>query len=337
MSRIQGLDVALVGGAGFIGHHLALALKAAGANVAIVDGLQVNHLLSFAAWDGKNADRKPYYGFLTERMDLLEKAGIPTYVQDARDYHGLSRALDRIRPKAIVHLAAIAHADRSNKNPSTTFDHSFRTLENALDFARGGDVERFVFFSSSMVYGNFHDGAVTEDSPCAPIGVYGATKLSGEKIVASYQQVFGLPYTIVRPSALYGERCVSRRASQIFVENALAGREVEIHGTGEERLDFTYVADLVSGITRILERDEAKNETFNLTYGRGRSINELVGVLREEFPGVRVKTVPKDRLVPERGTLSVDKARRLLGYEPRFPIEEGYRRYIRWYKDAWPR
>ena len=110
----------------------------------------------------------------------------------------------------------MAHANRSNKDPFSTFDHSMRTLENALDWSRGSGLERFVFFSSSMVYGNFETEEITEDHPLNPIGIYGALKLGGEKLVIAYNQVFDLPYTILRPSALYCPRCVSRRVAASF-------------------------------------------------------------------------------------------------------------------------
>jgi nucleoside-diphosphate-sugar epimerase len=83
---------------------------------------------------------------------------------------------------------------------------------------------------------------------CKPIGIYGTLKYAGELIVKSYNQVFDLPYTIIRPSALYGERCVSRRVGQIFIENAIQGLDININGDGEEKLDFTYIEDLVEGI-----------------------------------------------------------------------------------------
>src|SRR5262249_31785189 len=160
-----------------------------------------------------------------------------------------------------------AHAGRSNKDPFSTFDHSLRTLENALDVARGIGTKRFVFLSSSMVYGNFMSESVDEEHPLNPIGIYGALKLSGEKIVIAYQQVFGLPYTIIRPSALYGARCVSRRVGQVYIETALAGGTLRIDGDGAERIDFAYIDDLVAGISGAIESPEAENQIFNLTYG----------------------------------------------------------------------
>src|SRR5262249_4506649 len=149
---------------------------------------------------------------------------------DARDYHALSRIISAAKPDCIVQLAAVAHANRSNKDPFSTFDHSLRTLENALDVARSLPGVHFIYFSSSMVYGNFHTDAVEEDHPLHPIGIYGALKVAGEKMVIAYNQVFDTQYTIVRPSALYGERCVSRRVGQIFVENALRGEKLRMDG-----------------------------------------------------------------------------------------------------------
>jgi nucleoside-diphosphate-sugar epimerase len=241
--------------------------------------------------------------------------------------------LTQIKPEVIVHLAAVSHANRSNKDPYSTFDHSLRTLENALDFSRTASLKRFVYLSSSMVYGNFDGQAVTEESPCNPIGIYGALKLCGEKIVLAYNQVFDLPYTIIRPSALYGERCISRRVGQIFIEGALCGEPIHVTGDGSDRLDFTYINDLVQGISLCIANDKARNQTFNLTFGQARAIKELAGIIEDEFPGTKIGSIAKDNFNPERGTLCVDKAMRLLGYEPKFPIDRGYREYVKWYRD----
>lgn len=332
MVSLRGKKIALIGGAGFIGHHLALEAVKHGAEVHVVDGLQVNNLLSLMSND--TAHRDLYMRMVNERLDLMRAAGVELHPQDARDYHALSRILAiSINPDVIVQLAAVAHAGRSNKDPFSTFDHSLRTLENALDVARSCDhLERFVFLSSSMVYGNFQTESVDEEHPLNPIGIYGALKLGGEKIVIAYNQVFGMPYTIIRPSALYGPRCVSRRVGQVYVETALDGGKLRIDGDGAERIDFTYIEDLVDGILRAMVHPAAKNETFNLTNGGARSIKELVGVITEHFPSVQVEHVQRDNLTPFRGTLSVDKARRAFDYAPKYPIEVGFPKYIEWYR-----
>jgi nucleoside-diphosphate-sugar epimerase len=333
MSRLlAGKRILLIGGAGFIGHNLALKLKDLGAELWILDSLQVNNFLSFISFQEGKGNKDLSMKILGERLRLLREAEIPLYTLDCRDYHGMQRYMEDFEPNVVIHLAAVAHANKSNRDPYSTFDHSFRTLENALDCTRerGG---HFIYFSSSMVYGHFKEDFVIEETPCEPLGIYGALKFGGEKLVIAYNQVFDMPYTIIRPSALYGERCVSRRVGQIFIENAMQGLGITVNGDGSDRLDFTYIGDLINGIIKILTNEKAKNQIFNLTYGEGRSIAEMVDILKEYFPNVNVEYLPKDRLMPDRGTLSVDKARELIGYDPQYPLEKGFERYVNWYKD----
>jgi nucleoside-diphosphate-sugar epimerase len=331
LSSLAGKRIAIIGGAGFIGHHLALALADAGAEVEAIDSLQVNNMVSVASSGPEHDMRDLYLRIINERFDLLREAGVRLIVQDARDYHVLGRTLDEFRPNAIIHLAAVSNAGKSNKDPYSTFDHSLRTLENALDCARN-NVEHFIFLSSSMAYGHFQTAEVDEEHPLNPIGIYGALKVAGEKMVIAYQQVFDLPYTIIRPSALYGPRCISRRVGQRFIERALRGSPLRIQGDGSDRLDFTYIDDLVQGVLLVLTQPAARNEIFNLTYGSSRTVLEVAEIVRAEFPGAEIEFLPRDELMPHRGTLSVEKARRLLGYDPQYPVEVGFPRYIDWYR-----
>jgi len=333
---LAGKRVMLIGGAGFIGHNLALELRRRGADAAIVDSLQVNNLLSLHDTTKAPAERELYELMINERLDLLKAAGIPLFVDDARDYHRLSMRFSEFNPNVVVLLSAVSHASRANKDPMTTLDHSYRTLENALDNARS-NTEHFIFFSSSMVYGNFETESVSEEAPCNPLGIYGAVKLGNEKLVAAYSQVFGLPYTIIRPSALYGQRCISRRVGQIFIENAMRGRELVVKGDGSDRVDFTYIDDLVQGVCLAIREDASRGEIFNITYGDGRSLNDVAAIIQTAFPDVAVRHEPRDALVPERGTLDVSKARDLLGYEPSYAIERGFVDYIDWYRDIFHR
>ena len=266
---------------------------------------------------------------MDERLRLL--SGIKTYFEDARDYQKMSKLYAEIKPEVIVHLAAVSHAGRSNKNPHTTFDHSLRTLENMLDASKK-TIKHFIYLSSSMVYGNFRENEVNEDTRCEPLGIYGALKYAGEKIIIAYNQVFGLPYTIIRPSALYGERCISRRVGQIFIESALHKKEIYIDGNGEEKLDFTYIKDLLSGIIQVIVEPKSKNQIFNLTYGSAKPILEMINILKNYFPNVIIKHKPRDALTPIRGTLSIKKAQKLINYSPSWPLEKGYPEYIKWYK-----
>jgi nucleoside-diphosphate-sugar epimerase len=328
---MNGKKIVLVGGAGFIGHNLALHLKSLGAEVTIIDSLQVNNLLSFSSTDKEVLNRSLYLKILQSRQSMLIENDIPLIVQDARNYPALSKLISKIEPQIVIQLAAVSHANKSNKDPFSTFDHSFRTLENALDSSRG-KVDHFIYFSSSMVYGNFQGESVNEDSPCEPLGIYGALKYGGEKLVIAYNQVFGLPYTIIRPSALYGERCVSRRVGQIFIENALTTGKITLNGDGLDKLDFTYIGDLVQGVQKVIENKNSKNQIFNLTFGDGRTLAEMAEIIKAHFPKIEIHYQSKDTLTPDRGTLNTEKARKLIGYIPQFPLEKGYNQYINWYK-----
>lgn len=329
---IEGLKITLIGGGGFIGHNLALTLNKLGAQVDIIDGLQVNNLYAFGHASKEIPHRDLYLNIINQRLDLLRENGIALHLQDARDYHALSGILNEIEPDVVIQLAAVSHANKSNKDPFSTFDHSLRTLENALDSCRDS-IKHFIYFSSSMVYGNFTEQQVTEETVCNPLGIYGALKYSGEKLVIAYNQVFNLPYTIIRPSALYGERCVSRRVGQIFLENAVQNENITIHGDGKDRLDFTYIQDLIQGVVKTIETPESRGEIFNITYGQGREIREMAEMVQKEFPKIQINYKPKDALTPDRGTLSIEKAKRILGYVPQYPLEKGYQEYINWYKD----
>ena len=293
--------------------------------------LQVNHIGYYLSSHIENANSERYIGFLNERLALLRQKKIHLHIIDVRDYHITSSVINSINPDYVVHLAAIAHANKSNKDPFSTFDHSLRTLENVLDTIRTKKTH-LIYFSSSMVYGNFDGEAVKEDRVCNPIGIYGALKFGAEKLVIGYNQVFDLPFTIIRPSALYGERCVSRRVGQAFIENALSGIPLTVNGDGSDTLDFTYIDDLVQGVLRCIENKNSINQIFNITYGSARQIKELAEIVLDNFPSSKLECKPRDALMPVRGTLSIDKAKTLIGYDPQFPIEIGFKKYIDWYK-----
>ena len=222
-------------GCGFIGHNLALFLKKFGHEPIIVDSLSVNNINSDDNTEIKNQNL--YKAILENRLDLLKKDNINLVVQDARNYHEVTKLYKSINPDVIIHLAAVSHANRSNKNPHTTFDHSLRTLENSLDYSKSTNTH-IIYMSSSMVYGNFESNEVNESNDCKPIGIYGTLKYAGELMIKSYNQVFGLPYTIIRPSALYGERCVSRRVGQIFIENAIQGLDINLPKTQADQIEL---------------------------------------------------------------------------------------------------
>ena len=323
--------IVIIGGAGFIGHNLALKLSSE-YKVVIIDFLKVNNIGSINTI--KSEKKKLYKKILLERLRLLKKSKVKILKVDCREYKKLSKILTKVNPDYIYHLAAVAHANVSNKDPFSTFDHSLRTLENSLDASRSlKNLKRFVFISSSMVYGNFKKKIVSENETCEPLGIYGGLKFGAEKMVIGYNQVFKIPYNIIRPSALYGERCISRRVVQIFVENALKGEKLCINDDGKERLDFTYIDDLTSCMIKIIKTEKAKNQLFNITYGKSRSINDLVNVIKKHVKKVDVESIKRDKLMPYRGTLSNKKIKKTLNFNPKFNLEKGVKKLILWYQN----
>ncbi len=329
---MKGKKIAIVGGAGFIGHQMACYFTSLGAIVHTIDNLQVNNLGAFSYKEEEAKNRSLYLNILNTRLDMLREKNIPLHIIDARDYHLLTRCLHAIKPDYVVHLSAIAHANQANKDPLSTFDHSARTLENALDISSRLNTH-FIYFSSSMVYGDFNGGTVTEESPCNPIGIYGALKLGGEKLVIAYNQTSNMAYTIVRPSAAYGPGDVGRRVAQAFLENALQGKDIVIDGDGSDRIDFTYIKDLIHGVRLVIENKNSIGQIFNITCGNGRSLKELADILLTHVPGAKVTYGVRNKLMPKRGTLSIEKAGKLLGYNSQYQLERGYAEYITWYKD----
>lgn len=330
--------ILITGGCGFIGHHVAKAFREARAQVTVVDNLMHNNLGDFYSDDRDLPafTRDAYVRFLTERIDILKRGGCIIRNVDSEDHPALERVFDQFRPTRVFHMAAVSNATVSNALPDLAFGTSLITLKNALECVRKrvDEIAQFIWLSSSMVYGDFPPEGVTEESPLRPKGVYAALKLAGESLIVAYQQIYNVPYTIVRPSALYGPRCVSRRVTSIFVENAIAGVPLRVEGDGEEKLDFTSINDLVQGLFRVAIRREALNETFNITYGEERSINQLIEILQQLFPGLTVERIPRDTKRPLRGTLRNDKARRLLGYESEYPLERGIPELAQWYGEV---
>lgn len=329
--------ILLVGGAGFIGHHLALACRAAGAQVTVADNLMVNNLVANAY--GENGERhRLYQNFLADRFALMRDAGVTLRNADARILADLNLVFQEFKPTKVVHLAAISSAVEARKNPGLAFDLQLVTLRNTLELSCLSGVGQVVLMSSSTVYGDFETATVDESMRPRPKGIYANGKYMAERLVRVYNQQHGLGTTIIRPSALYGLRCISRRVSQVFIENALTGKPLLLEGGGDGRLDFTDIRDLVDGIVRALALPSGPgaSQTFNLTFGNARTIAELAGIVKAVIPGAVLENRPRaDK--PIRGTLSTERAKSLLKWEARHPIETGYRAYVEWYVEQWDR
>lgn len=342
VKKLVGERVLLVGGAGFIGHSLALALREAAVETAVFDNLMVNSLIESVYNRGREAiQARAYLNFLLDRFTLMREAGVVLHNGDARLVGDVATAFEEFRPTKVVHLSAIASAVEARKDPGLAFDLQLVTLRNVLERCRTaqGGVNQLMFLSSSTVYGDFEGASVDEGTRPRPRGIYANAKYMGERLVRTYNHQHGLGTTIVRPSALYGERCKSRRVSQVFIENALSGKPLLLEGGGDGQLDFTYIRDLVEGMVRALALHAGPNssETFNLTFGNARSIADLAGIVRSVVPDVVLEKRPRAEDKPIRGTLSTQRARQVLGFEPQWPLETGYRQYCEWYVDQWRR
>jgi nucleoside-diphosphate-sugar epimerase len=315
----------VTGGDGFIGYHLCQELSARGEDIITYDAQKHYVPLSKSYWP-------TYQQYRTESIDN-EKV---TQVRgDTTDRGLLKETLEEHEPDYIIHLAALPIANVSNKYPEEARRNIFEGTITLMDVLRevDFDFERVVYTSSSMVYGDFPQDdegniiPVREDDDCTPLGLYGSMKLSGEHVTRAYAHRFSIPYAIVRPSAVYGPTDCNRRVTEIFLTNALKGEKLRLDNGGYHELDFTYVKDLVKGFILAAEHPNAKDETFNMTRGEGRSIRELAEVVADLVPGTEMYTEEQNVYRPNRGALDISKAQELLGYSPEYSLEEGMKEY----------
>ena len=337
---LAGEKVLLVGGLGFIGHHLALTLKELGAEVLIADNLQTNNVFKVLS-DLKIDDtrRALYMQFISERFELLRNSGVQVNSSDGRDLNEMSHIFDEFEPTKAVHLAAISSAVEANKLPSLAYDIQINSLRNLLSLCQmeRTSCKHVCFMSSSTVYGDFDGDSVDEEVRPQPRGVYANGKYIGERMVREANTLYGVDYTIIRPSALYGIRCISGRVSQKFVENALLDKPLMLEGGGGGMLDFTHIDDLVEGISRSLALPGGINRTFNITFGNARPISDLATIIKDMIPNVSLQKAPPAPEKPKRGTLKTDRAKQYLGFYPSRPIDTAYKDYCLWYMNKWNR
>ena len=178
-----------------------------------------------------------------------------------------------------------------------------------------------------MVYGDFKKNKVSETNKLSPKEIYGTMKLSGEIVTRGLCKFYNIPFTIIRPSAVYGPTDMNNRVSQIFIEKAQKGQTIKIHGK-DEKLDFTFVEDLANGCILAATKKNGVNETFNITYGKAETLYKFVMILSKHFKKLKYKIEKRDNFRPKRGTLSINKAKRLLNYKPIYNLEKGIKKYL---------
>ncbi len=313
----------IIGGGGFIGSQIEKELIDLGDEVVIFDAF-----LNFV-----DPLKSNYSDAIKYRLnDLEDKTKIIR--GDIRHKGGLLRAMKENKTDTVIHLAALPIANKSNEFPEEATTINIDGLINVLEsFREIKDISRFVFASSSFVYGDFQYSPADEKHPTAPIDIYGGTKLAGEILTKAYSKKFGIEHTIIRPSAVYGPGDANRRVSQLFIQNAIDGKTLKLFNGGIEKVDFTYVTDTAHGFVLATKSEKAVNETFNITAGNGRSVKEFAEVIQKYIPNLELIETPTDMLRPNRGTISIEKAKKKLEYTPKIQIEEGIPKYIDFLKN----
>ena len=303
----------VTGGAGFIGSELVRQLTAAGSPVVVIDNLVNGKRENLAAVDG--------------RITLLEYD-----IRDVSAYAPILREADVVYHLACLGVRHSVHSPLDNHDVNAT-----GTLQ-LLEASRAAGVPKFVYVSSSEVYGTAQRVPMTEDHPTFPCTVYGGSKLAGEAYTRAYHRTYGFPTVVVRPFNTYGPRCHhegdSGEVIPKFMLRCLADRPMVIFGDGTQTRDFTYVSDTARGIILAGTTAEAVGRTLNLGSGFELSINDLartVAVITER-PGAEVvhdEARPGDVL---RLYADMSQARSLLGHEPQVPLEQGLAMLLDWYR-----
>jgi nucleoside-diphosphate-sugar epimerase len=327
MSKQQ--KVFITGGAGFIGSLLAVRFIRSGWDVVAYDSFR-----SFVL----PQDRVDYPRKVQYRLQRIREAEatrnngarFELIEGDICNAEHVARHVRDANPDVVIHLAGISIADASQRYLEDALAINQTGTTNVLNAARQIENQRFVYASSSMTYGDFVQFPATEDHPTVPLEVYGASKLCGEIYVRTYHEMFGLEYVIVRPCSVYGPTDSNYRIVQRFVECGMQGKEIQLFDGGTQLLDFTWVEDTVEGFYLAATHPAAVNETFNITSGTARTLRDLANIARSHFPDLKV--VSRESSDPvrrtRRGALDVSKARRMLGYEPRTMLDEGFARYV---------
>jgi len=307
----MGKSVLVTGGHGFIGHHLVKKLLDNKHYVDVIDSHTTYGTL----------DHIKLVALLYQR---LQHIGLHSYLVDDIRTTELQDKYD-----TVIHFAGFPRQYETSRFPDEACDILARGLVNLFTSLKS--VKHFVFISTSMAYGDFSP-YVSEDTVCAPKSQYGVMRLMGEKLVMEYCRRFKIKYTIIRPSAVYGPRDTDNRIVGKFFHQALQNKALTLKGP-YLILDFTYVDDLVDGIYLTLENPESHNEIFNLTrsHASPNTIFDLANAIIR-VTGSQSKFIIEDRdlAFPNRSTLSIRKARKLLGFNPRIDLEEGIERTYEW-------
>ena len=231
-------------------------------------------------------------------------------------------------PDIVIHLATYPRAKIVDNDPIVGIPKVINTTTNLLWHSEKFNVKKFVYISSSMVYGDFVDG-MKEDGNTKPKNIYGEAKLTGERMVKLFAKRDGLNYNIIRPSGVYGPGDMPDRVVSKFFAKAMKNETITLHN-GDNKVDFTYRQDAATGIIQAALSSVA-NVSFNITAGHATSLRTLAEMIIEiTGSGSELEDIGNHKLYPMRGTLDISRAKDLLGYEPKVSLKEGLQSYYDW-------
>ncbi|HEY8349981.1 MAG TPA: NAD-dependent epimerase/dehydratase family protein [Clostridia bacterium] len=310
------MKVLVTGGAGFIGSHLCERLLRSGSEVICLDNFNDNYTPSVKR---KNLD----FCVRCSHFRLVKGDILDPEVTDA--------VMVQEAPEAIVHLAALAGVRGSVLDPLKYVDTDVKGTVAMLECCRKYGVKKFIFASSSSVYGNSGTPFMEENTPTVQVSPYAAAKYSGELFCRTYSHLYGLPVVCLRFFTVYGPRQRPDMAVHTFARAIVEDSEIKIFGDGSSIRDYTYIDDVIDGIMSSIALP-CSFETINLGNSVTTSILELVGILESKL-GKKAKLIflpaqPGD--VPAT-CADITKARSLLGYDPKVPLEEGIEHFVEWY------
>ena len=314
------MKIFVTGGLGLIGHHVVSKLEQLGHYVVIADTRTNYGIIP--------QDEVDY--LVTERLKKITTDRI--YRIDITDRGGIDFLFNTNDFDIVIHMASFPRQKVVNANPSLGSRVMSEGLLNLLETSKAHKIQKFVYISSSMVYGDFTDD-VTENAICSPQGQYGIMKLAGEWLVKDYSRKGHFNHTIIRPSAVYGPLDVEDRVIAKFMLTAMRDETLNVNGAGET-LDFTYVEDAADGIVAAALSNNTDNKTYNITKSHSYSLLDAAKLAVGIAGKGTIKVRDKDPDFPSRGALNIDAARKDFGFDPKVDVEEGFGRYYDWLSNS---
>ena len=310
------MRILVTGGAGFIGSHVAGRLIRDGHEVEIID------------------DFNDYYDPRIKRANLSSLGSAARLHEgDIRSRDFIQKTISQGRFDAIIHLAARAGVRPSLKDPQLYIDTNITGTHHLLEAAHQHGISRFLFASSSSVYGLAKKVPFTEDLPLPQtLSPYAATKIAGEHLCGNYAHLYGMKVVCLRFFTVYGPGQRPDLAIHKFTDAIHRGQSIPQFGDGSTRRDYTYIDDIVQGVTGALRYEGPAFDIFNLGENQTTTLSELIVEIEKALG----KKAIIERLPEQQGDMpltaaDITKARQLLGYNPQTQIRDGIPKFVEWY------